>query len=140
MIFSQTENISGPKTLHSDSEHLEMGILVTGYSLIRSLARSHHPLVRLLRTRRSTRALRCAHSLAPELVRQWSISIQFSKSPQSLCSGPKTLILSLCSAREPDGKTERRKTSVTSVKPNSIFLSQFFFLACSAPYTLSVTI
>ena len=53
--------------MHSDSECLEIGTYVLDHFLIRSL-------VRLL-----------AHSLAPELVGQWNIFVQFSKCPESLC-------------------------------------------------------
>ena len=49
--------------LHSDPECLEIATLVMGHSLVRSLVRSHRSLVRLLRTARFARALRCAHSL-----------------------------------------------------------------------------
>ena len=53
---------------------------VLGHSLVRSLVRSHRSLVRLLRTARFARALRCAHlfarsltSLTSSLVGQWMI-------------------------------------------------------------------
>ena len=42
--------------------------VVLGHSLVRSLVRSHRSLVRLLRTVRFARALRCAHSLARSLT------------------------------------------------------------------------
>ena len=41
---------------------------VLGHSLLRSLVRSHRSLIRLLRTARFARALRCAHSLARSLT------------------------------------------------------------------------
>ena len=41
---------------------------VLGHSLVRSLVRSHRSLIRLLRTARFARALRCAHSLARSLT------------------------------------------------------------------------
>ena len=40
---------------------------VLGHSLVRSLVRSHRSLIRLLRTARFARALRCAHSFARAL-------------------------------------------------------------------------
>ena len=42
---------------------------VLGHSLLRSLVRSHRSLIRLLRTARFARALRCAHSFARSLTR-----------------------------------------------------------------------
>ena len=42
---------------------------VLGHSLLRSLVRSHRSLIRLLRTARFARALRCAHSFACSLTR-----------------------------------------------------------------------
>ena len=42
---------------------------VRGHSLLRSLVRSHRSLIRLLRTARFARALRCAHSFARSLTR-----------------------------------------------------------------------
>ena len=42
---------------------------VLGHSLLRSLVRLHRSLIRLLRTARFARALRCAHSLARSLTR-----------------------------------------------------------------------
>ena len=51
---------------HSGSKFLEIGMLETGHSLIRSLARS------------------LAGSLAPEFVGQWNIFAQFSMCPESL--------------------------------------------------------
>ena len=59
-------------TLHSDSEPLEIGMLIMGHSLIRSLVRS------------------LAHSLAPELVGQRNIFVQFARCSESLCR-PKNL-------------------------------------------------
>ena len=41
---------------------------VLGHSLLRSLVRSHRSLIRLLRTARFARALRCAHSFARSLT------------------------------------------------------------------------
>ena len=41
---------------------------VLGHSLVRSLVCSHHSLIRLLRTARFARALRCAHSFARSLT------------------------------------------------------------------------
>merc|ERR1712136_322498 len=41
---------------------------VLGHSLVRSLVPSHRSLVRLLRTARFARALRCAHSFARSLT------------------------------------------------------------------------
>ena len=68
--------------LHSDSKYLEIGMLVTGHSLIHSLVCSHRSFVRLLRTARFARALCCAHSFARSLthslVGQWIIFVQFS--------------------------------------------------------------
>ena len=69
------------------------------YWAIRSSAPLHRSLIRLLRTTRFARALHCAHSfarslahsLAPELIRQWvfvcetNISISYSINP--LCGG-----------------------------------------------------
>ena len=57
----------------SDSGDLKIRTLVMGHSLIRSLVRPRRSLVRLLRTARFARTLRCAHSLAPELVGQCSL-------------------------------------------------------------------
>ena len=45
-----------------DSDKPVIGTLELGHSLVRSLVRSHRSLIRLLRTARFTRALRCAHS------------------------------------------------------------------------------
>ena len=59
---------------HSDPKPLEFGMLEMGDSLIRSLVRLRRSFVRLL-----------AHSLAPELVGQWNVLVQFSKCPESLC-------------------------------------------------------
>ena len=73
------------RRFHSDSGDLGIGTLVLGHSLIRSLIHSHRSLIRLLRTARFVRALRCAHSLAPKLVGQWNIFVQFLKGPESLC-------------------------------------------------------
>ena len=42
---------------------------VLGHLLLRSLVRTHRSLIRLLRTARFARALRCAHSLARSLTR-----------------------------------------------------------------------
>ena len=42
---------------------------VLGHSLLRSLVRSHRSLIRLLRTARCARALRCTHSFARSLTR-----------------------------------------------------------------------
>ena len=42
---------------------------VLGHSLLRSLIRSHRSLIRLLRTARFARALRCTHSFARSLTR-----------------------------------------------------------------------
>ena len=41
---------------------------VLGYSLLRSLVRLHRSLIRLLRTARFARALRCAHLIASSLI------------------------------------------------------------------------
>ena len=64
--FSRSDKTIWP--YHSDSKLLEIGMLVMGHSLIRSLVRSHRSLVRLLRTARFARALRCAHSFARSLT------------------------------------------------------------------------
>ena len=42
---------------------------VLGHLLLRSFVESHHSLIRLLRTARFARALRCAHSFAHSLTR-----------------------------------------------------------------------
>jgi len=51
----------GPMTMKSTRR-------VLGHSLLRSLVRSHRSLIRLLRTARFARALRCAHSFARSLT------------------------------------------------------------------------
>ena len=53
---------------HSDPKLIEIASLVMGHSLVRSLVRSHRSPVRLLRTARFARALRCAHSFARSLT------------------------------------------------------------------------
>ena len=69
---------------------------VLGHSLLRSLVRSHRSLIRLIRTARFARALRCSHSFALLLthsVAHWkevfvdgmNASILYSFSP--LCKG-----------------------------------------------------
>ena len=64
-------------TLHNkpcgDKEIPETGMLVMDYLLIRLL-------IGLLRTARSARALRCADPLAPKLLGQWTIFVQFARS------------------------------------------------------------
>ena len=75
--------------MQCDSEPLRIGALVMSHSLIRSLVRSHRALIRLLHTARFARApLRSfarllAQSLAPALVGQWNIFVQFSMGPES---------------------------------------------------------
>ena len=49
---------------HCGLEQTRIETKVMGHSLVRSRIRSHRSLVRLLRTARFARALRCAHSLA----------------------------------------------------------------------------
>ena len=49
---------------------------VLGHSLVRSLVRSHRSLIRLLRTGRFARALRCAHSLACFAFASMEISLE----------------------------------------------------------------
>merc|ERR1711951_261612 len=51
----------GPMTMKSTRR-------VLGHSLLRSLVRSHRSLIRLLRTARFARALRCAHLFARSLT------------------------------------------------------------------------
>ena len=72
-LTTKNESTAG----HSDSGDLEIGTLIMGHSLIRSLVRSHRSLVRFLRTARFARALCCAHSFAPELLGQKNIFVQF---------------------------------------------------------------
>ena len=72
---------------HSDSGDHKIGMLVMGHSLIGSLVRSHRSLVRFLRTARCARAVRCAHSLAPELVGQWNILSNFQGVQNRCASG-----------------------------------------------------
>ena len=60
---------------------------VLGHSLLRSLVRSHCSLIRLLRTARFARALRCscsfarslAQSLTPELMEKWFLSMEWTR-------------------------------------------------------------
>ena len=47
------ENIWCAETLHGGLEHQKIGTLVLGNLLVRSLVRSHHSLIHLLRTPRS---------------------------------------------------------------------------------------
>ena len=80
----------GNEALHSDSETLEIGTLVLGYSLVRSLVRSHRSLIRLLRIARASlrsfvRSL--THSLAPKFVGQWNTYVWFFECSESLCLG-----------------------------------------------------
>ena len=59
--FHPTMGRTTVKTMRRELDH----------SLIRSLVRSHRLPVRLLRTARLARALRCAHSFARSLPRSW---------------------------------------------------------------------
>ena len=54
--------------VHYGPEHARIQTEVLGHSLVRSLVRSHRSIVRLLRTARFARALRCAHSFARSLT------------------------------------------------------------------------
>ena len=71
------------------SEPHKIDTLVMSHSLIRSPVRSHRSLTRSLGTACFARApLRSfarslAHSLAPELVGQWNVFVQFSMCPES---------------------------------------------------------
>ena len=77
MIMESTRRVLG---------HLLLCLLVRSH---RSLIRSHRALIRLLHTARFARApLRSfarllAQSLAPALVGQWNIFVQFSMCPES---------------------------------------------------------
>ena len=67
---------------------------VQGHSLVRSLVRSHCSLIRLLRTARYARALRCAHSLAhgkDEYVYKLNASISYHFNP--LCGDANSCLL-----------------------------------------------
>ena len=55
--------------LHRGLEQTRIETELLGHSLVRSLVRSHHSLVRLLQTACFARALRCAHSFAHSLAR-----------------------------------------------------------------------
>ena len=64
-------------TCHSDSESLEIGTLVLGHSLVRSLVHSHRSLILLLPTARFTRAL--IRSLARSLTRSQALgTVEYS--------------------------------------------------------------
>ena len=71
-------------TVHCGPEQPKIQIGALGHSLVRSLVRSHRSLVCLLRTARFARALRCAHSFAPEVVGRWNVFVQFSRCPELL--------------------------------------------------------
>ena len=75
-LYSDESRIKLIKTEWIRFEHFYQGTMVDnsqeyrlalGHSLVRSLVRSHRSLVRLLRTARFARALRCAHSFARSL-------------------------------------------------------------------------
>ena len=55
-------------TVHYGQEQPRIQTEVLGHSLVRLLVRSYRSLVRLLRTARVARALRCAHSFARSLT------------------------------------------------------------------------
>ena len=55
-------------SFHSGPDQPKIQNEVLGHSLVRSLVRSNRSLVRLLRTARFARALRCAHSFACSLT------------------------------------------------------------------------
>jgi len=88
--------------LHSDPECLEIATLVMGHSLVRSLVRSHRSLVRLLRTARFARALRCAHSFARSLTHSlpssWDsgIFLSYFQSVLDHCALKKDLLTGKC--------------------------------------------
>ena len=85
---------SAEKRGHIKQKHDEIDAWKTG-PLAHPLARSLAPLTRLraphcsLRSRAPLGSL--AHSLAPELVGQWNIFVQFSRCPESLCNERKAL-------------------------------------------------
>ena len=54
--------------MHYGRKQPRIQTVVLGHSLVRSLVRSYRSLVRLLRTARFARALRCAHSFARSLT------------------------------------------------------------------------
>ena len=58
-------------SVHSDSGHHGIGMLVMDHSLIHLLVRSHSLLIRLLRTACFAHALRCAHLFARSLTHSW---------------------------------------------------------------------
>jgi len=93
--------------LHSDPECLEIATLVMGHSLVRSLVRSHRSLVRLLRTARFARALRCAHSfarsLAHSLPSSWDsgIFLSYFQSVLDHCALKKDLLTERCPKKLP---------------------------------------
>ena len=55
---------------------------VLGHSLLRSVVRLHRSLIRLLRTARFARALRCAHSFARSLTLSLARSLAHSLTPE----------------------------------------------------------
>ena len=67
-IYIITSHIDYHQLSHSDSEPLEIGILVLGHLPIRSPIHSHRSLVCLLRTARFAQALRTTHSFAHVLT------------------------------------------------------------------------
>ena len=71
---------------HSDSEPLEVGMLVIGHSLTRLLAPSLAPLTRSLASHCSLRSSVPLRSLTHSLLNSWDSGIfQFSRCPESLC-------------------------------------------------------
>ena len=56
------------ESMHCGLEQTRIETYVLGYSLVRSLVRSHRSLVSLLQTARFARVLRCPHSFARSLT------------------------------------------------------------------------
>ena len=84
LALLENHNVGCKSTRHYGRKQPRIQTVVLGHSLVRSLVPSHRSLVRLLRTARFARALRCAHSFArsltsltPSLVGKWLIRLLF---------------------------------------------------------------